>query len=717
MNTHKKQSSRSVGELSGVGEARMAALFKMGIETVDDLVRCYPRAYQNRGDTRMLSEIKEKVECGEASVFSTILTITTEPTVRMIRRGMVLLKVRAFDDTGSVEITYFNQQYLKDRFHTGAMFRFFGRFAKERSSLTLINPIFEPYYDGAPLPNIVPIYPLASGLTQKIMSGLVKKALDLTKGDNKEYIPAETLEKLRLPTHSYAIEKIHYPTFADDIEKAKRRLIFEELYDMFLALAVGGEQRRQPNNMPLTFVDLSEFERLLAFEMTDAQKRSVNEMISDMSGEYRMNRILTGDVGSGKTVVAAAAVYAVVRSGYRAVLMAPTEILATQHAKELSSIFSKIGIRCALLTGTTKKREREIIIRGLESDNADERIDFVIGTHALLSDDVRIENLALAVIDEQHRFGVMQRAALFEKAESVHCLVMSATPIPRTLTLAAYGSIAVSRIDELPKGRQKIDTFVVNQSYKERLNSFIKKQVDEGHQVYVVCPAIDEAEEAFSNDEMSNLDLVETTVDISVPICAATSFAEYLRESLPELRIECAHGKMKSVELDTVMSDFAGGEVDVLVSTTVVEVGVNVPNATLMIVENAERFGLSQLHQLRGRVGRSSLKSYFVLVSDTKNEDSLRRLKVIKDTTDGFEIAEHDLELRGPGDFISESGMIRQHGQMEFRLAASCRDTEMLEEAAALAKRTISEDPGLTSHPEIFMRLSKFLDTKSKISN
>ncbi len=708
---------RSVMEMRGVGDARAAALRKMGIETIGDLLHCYPRTYQNRGDVRTLSEIKEKLSANEEYPYSAILTISTEPTVRMIRRGMVLLKVHAFDETGSVDITYFNQQYLKDKFHTGAMFRFYGKFALEKSRLVLVNPICEPYYEGCVLPQIVPVYPLTTGLTQKLMAGYVKTALEMTGAEHKEYLPGDVLSKLRLPTHSFAISKIHNPEFEDEIEVSRRRFVFEELYDMFIALAMRGKESKMSNECRITSCDISEFTALLPFEMTNAQKRSVQEMIADMSGEYRMNRILTGDVGSGKTVVAAAAVYAVIKSGYRAVLMAPTEILATQHAKELTTLFDKIGIRCALLTGSSGKKERDKILRGLVAESADERIDFVIGTHALLSEDVQIRDLALAIIDEQHRFGVMQRAALFEKADRIHTLVMSATPIPRTLTLAAYGSIAVSRIDELPKGRQKIDTFIVNSSYGERLNSFIRKQIDEGHQVYVVCPAIDEKKEETSAEEIGNIDLVSETLDTSIPLCAATTFAESLQNALPNIKVGCAHGKMKSAELDGVMKSFAAGETDVLVSTTVVEVGVNVPNATLMIVQNAERFGLSQLHQLRGRVGRSSLKSYFVLVSDTKNDDSLTRLRVIKNTTDGFEIAEHDLELRGPGDFITQSGMIRQHGAMEFRLAASCRDTEMIEEAAALAKKTITEDATLCAHPEIKKRIVRMNEKRLKISN
>lgn len=412
-----------------------------------------------------------------------------------------------------------------------------------------------------------------------------------------------------------------------------------------------------------------------------------------------MNRILTGDVGSGKTAVAEAAAYAAVKNGYRVALMVPTEILAMQHYDSFSAIFGKLGISCACLTGSTPKRERDKILRGI-TNSGHERIDIVIGTHALISDVVEIDDLGLAIIDEQHRFGVNQRAALFDKAKNVHSLVMSATPIPRTLTLAAYGSIDVSRIDELPAGRQKIDTFIVNEGYRERLNGFIKKQADEGHQTYVVCPAVEESEK--KQDDIENaatfeLFDVDVTIDTSVPLKAATAHADYLADELPGLNVGFVHGKLKSAEKERVMNEFAAGNVDVLVSTTVIEVGVNVPNATLMIVENAERFGLSQLHQLRGRVGRGEAKSYFILVSDTKDPSAMDRLRAIKSTTDGFEIAEYDLQMRGPGDFFGEGGTIRQHGQMSLQLAATCRDTSLIERASFYANRTLKNDPHLKS--------------------
>lgn len=711
-----------VSTLRGVGQARREALSKMGIETIGDLLRCYPRAYQNRGDTHTLAEIKEKMTNGEVGPFSVILTIASEPNVKMIRRGMTILKVRAFDETGSVEITYFNQPYMKDTLHTGSAFRFFGRFTVDYNRLQLQNPLHEPYVEGVPLPDIVPVYPLSQGLTQKFMMNITSEALRLAGGEFVEYLPKDALAELQLPTAGYTMQQIHRPESVSMMETAKRRLVFDELYLMFLSMTMTGARAKRANTCPFTKGDLTPFLVNLPFELTGAQMRSVKEIRDDLSGKTLMNRILTGDVGSGKTIVAAAAAYLAVKNGYRAALMVPTEILASQHYEDFEKLFTPMGIRCALLTGSTKKRDRDRILAGLNDEPTVEgKLDIVIGTHALISDGVKLERLGLAIIDEQHRFGVMQRAALFEKARDVHCLVMSATPIPRTLTLAAYGSIDVSRIDELPKGRQKIDTFIVNEGYRERLNAFIRKQADEGHQTYVVCPAVEESQEKESAnpEEMADIPLIGSTVDTSVPLKAATAFAGYLQEALPDLKVGFVHGKMKPAEKDRVMESFSSGELDVLVSTTVIEVGVNVPNATLMIVENAERFGLSQLHQLRGRVGRGQFKSYFILVSDTRQPEAQDRLRAVKNTTDGFEIAEYDLQIRGPGDFFSETGEIRQHGQMNFRLAAACRDTHMIERASFYANRTVTDDPMLEKDKNraIAARLAEFGKKTEKTSN
>ncbi|MBR4184235.1 MAG: ATP-dependent DNA helicase RecG [Clostridia bacterium] len=710
---------QSVGVLAGVGPAKKEALAKLGVECVGDLVRLWPRAYQNRGDTKSLLEIADRLRNGETGPFSTVLTVSAEPQTRYIRRGMVITKVRAFDGTGSAEITWFNQPYVAQRIHTGETYRFFGRFAWEYNRVQINSPISEPWREDLPLPAIVPVYPVSQGLTQRFVSDAVLSALRYAGDELTETLPTDALEEMRLPSFGYTVRAIHRPADVSEMETARRRLVFEELYYMFLSMALTGAASRQASGpLKLADTDLSDFLAALPFSLTGAQARSVGEIVSDMAGENLMNRILTGDVGSGKTVVAAAAMYAAVKNGFRAVLMAPTEILANQHAEDLSKLFGTLGVKTALLTGSTKKKERAAILEGLRGGG---EIKIVVGTHALLTEDVVIGDLGLAVIDEQHRFGVHQRAALFDKAKNVHCLVMSATPIPRTLTLAAYGMIDVSRIDELPAGRQKIDTFIVNETYRERLNGFIRKQAAEGHQTYVVCPAVEESEKGNDTDaeEMADLPLVDAIPEEGAPMKSAVQHADELAEALPELNVGFVHGKLKSSEKDRVMAEFAAGNLDVLVSTTVIEVGVNVPNATLMIVENAERFGLSQLHQLRGRVGRGTAKSYFILVSDSTKPEAQDRLRAVKSTTDGFEIAEYDLELRGPGDFFNETGAIRQHGQMNFRLAAACRDPHMIERASHYARRTAEEDPGMTkpANASAARRLASFTRRTEKTQN
>ena len=716
---------QSVTVLRGVGKAKKEGLSKMGIETVGDVVRCWPRAYQNRGDTRPLSEIAARCRDGENGPFSAILTVSAAPKGRYIRKGMHLTTTKAFDETVTVSVTWFNQPYTADRIHVGETYRFYGRFEWNEGykRLSLNSPLTEPWSPDAVLPAIVPVYPITAGLTQRFMSDLTVAAVSAAAEELREILPTEALEDLRLPTYAYAVRQIHRPDSVEAMETARRRLAFEELWLMFLSMAQSRAQtKRQSGPLRITDTDLGGFRSALPFTLTGAQERCVSEIVSDMAGDCLMNRILTGDVGSGKTAVAAAAAYAAAKNGFRTFLMAPTEILATQHAEDFEKLFSPLGIRTALLTGATKKKERDAVLDGLRDEpRIGEGISVLIGTHALLTEDVAADSLGLCIIDEQHRFGVLQRAALFEKARNVHCLVMSATPIPRTLTLAAFGMIDVSRIDELPKGRQKTDTFIVNESYRERLNGFIRKQAAEGRQVYVVCPAVEEsqADDGKTAEEMANLPLLDAMEEAGLPIRNAKQTADELAKALPELRIGFVHGRLRSSEKERVMTAFAQGELDVLVSTTVIEVGVNVPNATLMIVENAERFGLSQLHQLRGRVGRGTAKSYFILVSDSKSPEAQDRLRAIRDTTDGFEIAEYDLQMRGPGDFFNETGAIRQHGQMNFRLAAVCRDAEMIERASFYARRTAEEDPGLVK-PEnrpVAERLAEFGRKTEKTQN
>lgn len=703
--------NRSVLALAGVGEARRAALEKAGICTLGDLVLDFPRAYQDRGtivSIARLAELDENTPC------AILATVATEPQFRVIRRGMSLTKFRVFDESGTLEVTYFNMPYVRDAFHIGATYRFFGKYNRApNGKMQTANPIYEPFSEDKPLPAIVPVYSLPGGIRQKQMHQMTDEALRLCGAEIAETLPPAILQEMALPARSYMIRTLHRPETMADLDRAKRRLVFEELFLQFLCMAQSGAGEAKPNPCVMADTDTTPLTALLPYSLTGAQSRAIAEIAADVSGKNRMNRILIGDVGSGKTVVAAASAYLAVKNGYRAALLVPTEILAAQHYADLAPLFAKLGIRVELLTGSTPKKKRTEIAEALTDElltiGGGGKVEFIIGTHALLTESVAIDRLGMVIIDEQHRFGVMERAAILDKGDC-HCLVMSATPIPRTLSLVAYGGLSRSVLDEMPAGRQKIDTFLVDGTFHERLIGFIRKQKAEGHQTYVVCPSVEEAqpEEKASADpeDFVNMALDFASEEEKPPLKAAVAYAETLQKELPELSVAFVHGKLRPAEKDAVMRRFVTGEVDVLVSTTVIEVGVNVPNATLMIVENAERFGLSQLHQLRGRVGRGQAKSYFVMVTDSTQESSLERLRVIKKYTDGYEIAEMDLALRGPGDFITGSGT-RQHGEDRFRLAASCRDTALIEECVSLARTVIDRDPTLSAMPAIRLQLDR----------
>ena len=702
----------SVLALSGVGDARRAALEKAGIRTLGDLVLDFPRAYQDRGTIVPIARLCDLEEGKPAAILA---TVATEPQFRVIRRGMSLTKFRVFDESGTLEITYFNMPYVREAFHIGATYRFFGKYNRApNGKMQTANPIYEPFSEDKPLPSIVPVYSLPGGIRQKQMHQMTGEALRLCGAEITETLPPEILQRMALPARSYMIHALHRPENMAHLERAKRRLVFEELLLQFLCMAQSGAGEAKPNPCVMADTDTTPLTALLPYSLTGAQSRAIAEIAADVSGKNRMNRILIGDVGSGKTVVAAAGAYLAVKNGYRAALLVPTEILAAQHHADLAPLFAGLGIRAELLTGSTPKKKRAQITDALTDEtltiDGSGKVDVIIGTHALLTESVVIDRLGMVIIDEQHRFGVMERAAILDKGDGCHCLVMSATPIPRTLSLVAYGGLSRSVLDEMPAGRQKIDTFLVDSTFHERLIGFIRKQKAEGHQTYVVCPAVEEAEpeEKASADpeDLANMQLTLEPEEEKPPLKAAVAYAETLAQELPELSVAFVHGKMRPADKEEVMRRFVAGAVDVLVSTTVIEVGVNVPNATLMIVENAERFGLSQLHQLRGRVGRGQAKSYFVMVTDSTQESSLERLRVIKKYTDGYEIAEMDLALRGPGDFITGSGT-RQHGEDRFRLAASCRDTALIEECVSLARAVIDRDPTLSAMPAIRLQLDR----------
>ena len=690
--------------LPGVGEKRAEQLARLGLHTVSDLLFHFPRAYENRGDVVSLAGTQEPARAGARQ--AVILTVSTAPRRSRLKNRMTLLKFRAFDDSGTCEVAFFNQDYLADSFPIGAVFRFFGRVERTGRGFSLTNPAFEPYTEGSALPPLFPVYPLTEGLSNKLISGLIRQAMPAI-ARMEDPLPEDIREREGLCTLAFALRTVHCPPDFPSLHTAKTRLAFDEFFRFALGLGMQGGGARA-GGAPVCCVSeetFAGFRALLPYQLTAAQERTIAEIRHDMASGTAMNRMLVGDVGCGKTVCAAAAVYVAVRSGRQAAIMAPTGILAAQHAAELIPLFARIGIRGELLTGATTAARKRKIRAALADPDPAARLDFVIGTQALLSAGVDFAVPALVVTDEQHRFGVNQRAALSDKNRHAHLLCMSATPIPRSLALVLYGDLDVSRIDQMPPGRQRVDTFVVDESYRARLDAFIRKNVAAGGQVYIVCPAVEQAEGAEEADEAG---LIPLTADFAAatppaptlpPLRAAVQYAAELAERLPDLRIGFVHGRMKQAEKDGIMQAFTAGEVQVLVSTTVIEVGVNVPNACLMIVENAERFGLSQLHQLRGRVGRGNRKSYCILVRAGGGDAARARLEVMRTTYDGFRIAEQDLAQRGPGDFLAPAagGSIRQSGG--FRLAEGWNDAGLMDRAFGDARALLASDPTLGEHP------------------
>ena len=705
-----------VKELYGVGDKLEKSLHNGGLFCVEDMLYHFPRAYQNRADTRMLSD-----EGSYGELHSYILTIANEPRAAMIRRGMNLLKFKAFDESGSVNITYFNQNYLKDVFHQGATFRFWGKVTKEKRTLCMTSPAYEPVLPSKALEALVPVYPLFYGLNQKLFSKLQREIISSLPEFLVDHLPAYVREDNKLCTLTYAFENIHFPKSEEALSRAIRRLTFDELYLFALSLSKIKARNKEALAPVLYDTDISPLLSLLPYAPTGAQTKAINEIIQDMSsgsGEMfcvPMNRIVVGDVGSGKTLCAAAAAYLTCKNGYQCALMAPTEILANQHYESLKPLFDKLGISCELLTGSTSAKDKRATLGRLKSGEC----SFIIGTHALIQDSVEFDKLALAITDEQHRFGANQRSSLSSKGYFAHTLVMSATPIPRTLSFMIYGDLDISLIDEMPPGRKKVLTYTVDETYRARLNEFIRKQVALGTQVYIVCPSVEEKKEDI--DSASDFDPFSPFFfESKPPLKSAVDYAERLQnEIFPDLRVAFIHGKLKGKEKDKIMGEFALGNIDILVSTTVIEVGVNVPNASLMIVENAERFGLSQLHQLRGRVGRGSLQSYCILVSDSRGENARERLNIMRTVYDGYTIAERDLEMRGPGDFFSTNSGVRQSGQIDLGIAKSCTDTLLVHSAFESAKKTLLLDPELSSveHLAIKERVKKMCNEKASTIN
>ncbi len=649
----------SVQFIKGVGESRAKSLAKQGIYSVGDVLRNYPRAYEDWNNIKLLRD----VEVGENVCIKAIVAQT--PQVVKINGGRILVKTVISDGSDYIPVTFFNNKYVKDQLVEDEEYLFFGKITKDKyNNKTMLSPRFEKKPEKQ---RIRPVYKSTAAMPSKVIERLVENALDEIKGNLPEIIPDYIIKKYRLMGFEKALENVHFPESEDQLALAKRRLIFEELLLLQLGLltekTTGGSKKTNPVLKDYT----EEFFSSLPFEPTNAQKKAVKEALTDMMSASPMNRLLQGDVGSGKTAVAAALIYNAYKNGFQSALMAPTEVLAAQHYKTLSGFFGE-NVKIELLTGSVTAKNKRVIAEKLKNGEC----HIVVGTHAVIQENVEFDNLGLVITDEQHRFGVGQRAALSSKGNSPHTLVMSATPIPRTLAMMIYGDLDISVLDELPKGRQPVKTYCVPTSFHERIYMFIRKHIDQGRQAYIVCPLVEESDSQL------------------IP---ATEYYDYLKSTyFTDYTLGLLHGQMKAKEKEAVMKRFYAGEIDLLVSTIVIEVGVDVPNATVMAIENAERFGLSQLHQLRGRIGRGTEESTCILLSDAENNEAKERFDIMCRTTDGFEIAKKDLEMRGPGDFFGS----RQHGLPDMRIANLMTDTRILYEAQKTAKEIVDNKVSLT---------------------
>lgn len=656
----------------GIGPKKAQALERLGIRTLRDALEFFPRGYEDR---TVVTKVRDLIE-GESAGIHAVLGAPVRTA--HIRRGMDVSNGMAYDHTGAVGLRFFNSRYAASALEVGQEYAFYGRVQREGRRFLLVNPEFEPVGTDKKIGRVVPIYSLTAGLHQRDIEVVTAAALGVLPPDLGDYVPQTVREAYHLPPLGTALHWIHRPATGAEAQQARTRLIFDELFLLSCGLGRLRERRAGVRGISLRDMSLREFYRALPFSLTGAQRRTIEECCLDISAGRPLSRLVQGDVGSGKTMVAAALCWLMARNGKQAALMAPTELLAQQHMQTLEPLFASLGVRCGLLTGSmTPKQKRE-----RQEQFAAGELDIAIGTHALLSEQVHFANLALAVVDEQHRFGVAQRAALTQKGENVHLLVMSATPIPRTLALLMYGDLDVSIIDELPPGRQTIESYAVGQNMRRRIDAFIDKQCQLGGQVYVVCPLVEDGE----------------TERVSAEHCAAR-----LQQVLPHRRVGLVHGRAKAKDKEAVMQAFAAGDIDILVSTTVIEVGVNVPNATLMVVEDADCFGLSQLHQLRGRVGRGSRQSYCIFYGADKGQAAKQRLCTLCRTSDGFAIAQADLEQRGAGDFFGT----RQHGLPPLRMASLAGDTRLIQGAKQAADALLREDPDLSNYPLLRERVER----------
>lgn len=658
----------SVQYLKGVGPKMSELLRKLNIKCVKDLMEYYPRTYEDRTKIYNISNLK----VGENCLF--IGTICDRIQTRRIRKNLAIYSTFVCDDTGICKLTFFNQKYVVSSLKEGNMYLFFGKPIYDNGKICVESPDMYNVSDIEKIQGIYPIYNLTAGITQNYLFKLVTYIHD-NKPLLTETLSSEFRKKYSLCEINYAMQNIHFPKSYKDVNISRNRLIFDELFYFQLAMmSIKNSNIGCKKENIFKKVDITPFLELLPFKLTNAQSKVIDEIQKDIYSDKLMNRLVQGDVGSGKTMVAAVAMYIAVKNGYQTAMMAPTTILANQHFEELSKYFSKLGINSEIITSSTTKKKKESIIQKLKNHE----IDIIIGTHSLIEDNIEFDKLGLVITDEQHRFGVKQRMKLSNKGKNVETLVMTATPIPRTLSIMLYGDLDLSIIDEMPPGRTPIKTFAINESLEERLNGFIKKQIREGRQIYVVCPLVEDSD----------------TLDLN---SVEKLYEKYKNETFKEFNVEFLHGKMKNKEKDEIMKRFKDNEINILISTTVIEVGISVSNATVMVIENADRFGLAALHQLRGRVGRGTYESYCILKSKNRSLKSRERLKIMEKSNSGFEIAEKDLELRGPGDFFG----IRQSGLPEFKIANLLTDVKILKDSQEAAKALILKDPNLNDNPKI----------------
>ena len=670
--------NKDVKYVKGVGPNRVKLLNKLNIYTLEDLITYFPREHEDRSIVTNISEVTDGQD-----VLIKAMVVSKMSEIR-VKKGMTMYKLIVRDETGTCVVTWFNQSYLKNRFTVGKIYSFFGKAHNKFGKIEINNPVFDEEESKKNTGKIIPLYPLTYDLSQNVIRKIIENAL-LEVGELDETLPEYLVEKYNLYDYNTAIHKIHFPESFESYNKARKRLVFEELLIMQLAL-LNLKNKYHVEEDGISFskeVRMIDMISKIPFKLTGAQTRVLEEIDRDMENKKPMNRLLQGDVGSGKTVVAMIAAYKAVKSGYQAVIMAPTAILASQHLEGFKELLEPLGIRCELLISAVSKKKKEKILERLSAGE----IDILIGTHAVLEENVVFKNLGLVVTDEQHRFGVRQRSTLNNKGKNLDVLVMTATPIPRTLALILYGDLDISIIDELPPNRKKIDTFAVTKGLEERVNNFIKQQISEGRQAYVVCPLVEENEEIGAK---AVIELAE----------------KYKTEVFQGYCVEYLHGKMRPKVKDEIMERFKKGEIQILISTTVIEVGVNVPNASIMVVENAERFGLAQLHQLRGRVGRGEYKSYCILKYEGKSDIIKQRMKVMCDTNDGFIISEKDLELRGSGEFFGT----KQHGLPEFKIANLFEDMKMLKAVQSIAIQIMENDPELAKEEN--KKLKKVVENK-----